>query len=70
MLLREVSFIAELQDFEWLGDVVFYTELLSPAVVAKTFFFFQQRMSLALLGKLEFYIFTFVYYKLFQINKF
>ena len=61
--------IAELQDFKRLGDVIFYTEEFNPEVIPKMIFF-QQKMALAVLGKLKFYVFIFVDYKLFEINKF
>ena len=39
--------ITELQDFEWLEDAIFYTEVFNPEVVPKCFF--QQKMTLAVL---------------------
>ena len=47
--------------------------MFNPEVVPKSFVlfcFFQQKVGLEVLGKLKFYVLTFVDYRLFQINKF
>ena len=47
--------------------------MFNPEVVPKTFFFFfffKKKVGVEVLGKIKFYVLTFVDYRLFQINKF
>ena len=60
--------ITELQDFEWLEDAIFYTEVFNPEVVPKMFFSTENGSGST--RNLKFYVLTFADYKLFQINKF
>ena len=60
--------IAELQDFQLLGVLYFLQRCLVWKLFQKQFF--QQKIALAILGKLKVYVFTFLYFKLSQINKF
>ena len=48
---------------------MFYKEVFNPEIVLKMVFPTEDASG-AVLGKIKFYVFTFVYYKLSQINKF